>query len=174
VKRLTHVCKYLGVHDDPLKRVLATFVIAAASFSTIGATATAAGPAAPKGVSSTAEVSNDLTASALTDDGVKVEVTVDTDNQELIIKPEGQSATAVPLSKSEISQFRASAQPGAISPMKVSKETCANLLKVAGYSNAVVWMLAAAISSPTVAGSIIAGSAGLVTTAMITEASALC
>ena len=164
----------LGVEDAPLKRILAAVVIAAASFSTIGATASAAGPESSERVSSAEGVPDGLTATAVTDDGVNVAVTVDVDNQSLIIKPDGQSATVVPLSDSELSQLRDSAHPGAIVPMKVSKEACANILKVAGYSNAVVWMLAAAISSPAVAGSIIAGSAGLVTTAVLHEASALC
>lgn len=157
-----------------LKRVLVTIAVFAASFSTIGASAIAIAPNPAEEISTVGGTSADQTATATTDDGITVTVTVDTDEKRLILQPEGQAATTVPLSDTALSQFTDDAQPGVISPMKVSKQRCENLLKVAGYSNAVVWMLAAAISSPTVAGSIIAGSAGLVTTAMITEASALC
>ncbi|GAA1488653.1 hypothetical protein GCM10009626_13990 [Brachybacterium sacelli] len=91
----------------------------------------------------------------------------------MIIQPEGQEATHVALTDTALEEITGVASTGAINPM-VSKETCANLLSGAGYANAVVWGLAAAISSPTIAGAVIAASAGLITSAMITEAGRLC
>ena len=74
----------------------------------------------------------------------------------------------------DLTSDAAAATPGAISPQRVSVETCKNILSAAGYANGIVWTLATIAAAPTLAGSLVGAGARVITSAMITEAGRLC
>lgn len=74
----------------------------------------------------------------------------------------------------DLTSDAATVAPGTISTQRVSVETCKNILSAAGYANGIVWTLATIAAAPTLAGSLVGAGAGVITSAMITEAGRLC
>lgn len=159
-------------------RKLATGICVVAASVALGTASATAAPQTPQESPINAPVvqqQNLMTSTVAAENGTLVTFTVDLTAKTLTINSQA-GHEVVPIDDATVSQIRASAadSAGHVRAQKVSKQTCVNLLKGAGYANAVVWGLAAAVSSPTVAGAIVAASAGLITTAMIQEAGALC
>lgn len=125
-------------------------------------------------IESTASTENEQSLTA--EDGTVVTFKLDVESQTLTVSNSRGDREVVSVSDEVIEDLTADAAttPGTISVQGVSVETCKNLLSAAGYANGIVWTLATIAAAPTVAGSLVGAGAGLITTAMITEAGRLC
>lgn len=157
-------------------RVLAA-TVAAATMGLGGGAAVAAPAATPSGIghSATSPQVNRLHSTAVTQDGVVVTVDVDLSAKVMMLSANGHTE-AIALPDEAVLELKASASSaaGQTVPQLTSKQKCVYALKAAGFANGVVWMLAAAVTSPTLAGAIIAGSAGMITSEMISSAASHC
>lgn len=120
--------------------------------------------------------SNEYEQSLTAEDGTVVTFKLDMESQTLTVSNNrgDREVVSVPDEVIEDLTSDAATTPGTISVQGVSVETCKNILSSAGYANGIVWSLATIAAAPTFAGSLVGAGAGLITTAMITEAGRLC
>ncbi|GAA4522629.1 hypothetical protein GCM10023160_11350 [Brachybacterium paraconglomeratum] len=134
------------------------------------------GSSAPTETTVASTASNKYEQSLTAEDGTVVTFKLDVESQTLTVSNSrgDREVVSVPDEVIEDLTSNAATSPGTISVQRVSVETCKNILSAAGYANGIVWTLATIAAAPTVAGSLVGAGAGLITSAMLTEAGRLC
>lgn len=152
---------------------LATTAALAFSASLVSASAHDRSPVPAESVIASA-ASDEFEQSLTAEDGTKVNFKLDLEAQTLTVSNSHGGSEVVSVPDEVFEDLTSTADPGAISPQRVSVETCKNILSGAGYANGIVWTLATIAAAPTLAGSLVGAAAGVITSAMITEAGRLC